>query len=92
MASGSTIPNGSNTRTTTAPIPSIVFSRTGALTSSANEYGAIKSHKILAARMSGNVLLMGIRINGLQSKNLFIDYDPKAHTLGFSPVELYLGP
>jgi hypothetical protein len=44
-------------------------------TSSANEYGAIKSHKILAARMSGNVLLMGIRINGLQSKNLFIDYD-----------------
>jgi hypothetical protein len=61
-------------------------------TSSANEYGAIKSHQILAARMSGNVLLMGIRINGLQSKALFLDYDPAVHTLGFSPVELYLGP
>jgi hypothetical protein len=61
-------------------------------TSFGNDYGAIKSHKILAARMSGNVLLMGIRINGLKSKNLFIDYDPKTHTLGFSPVELYLGP
>ncbi len=61
-------------------------------TSSGNDYGAIKSHKILAARMSGNVLLMGIRINGLKSKDLFIDYDPKTHTLGFSPVELYLGP
>jgi hypothetical protein len=60
--------------------------------SSANEYGAIKSHHILAARMSGNVLLMGIRINGLKSNALFLDYDPKAHTLGFSPVELYLGP
>jgi hypothetical protein len=61
-------------------------------TSSANEYGVIKSHHIIAARMSGNVLLMGIRINGLQSKALFLDYDPRTHTLGFSPVELYLGP
>lgn len=61
-------------------------------TSSANEFGPIRSHKIVAARRSGNVLLMGIRINGLMSKALFIDYDPKTHTLGFSPVELYLGP
>jgi len=61
-------------------------------TSSANEYGVIKSHDILAARLSGNVLLMGIRINGRQSNALFIDYDPTTHTLGFSPVELYLGP
>ena len=60
--------------------------------SSANEYGAIKSHKILAARMSGNVLVIGIQINGLQTHNLFLDYDPSTHTLGFSPVELYLGP
>jgi hypothetical protein len=57
-----------------------------------NEYGAIKSHKIVAARMSGNVLLVGIRMNGLQSKALFLNYDPKTHVLGFSPVELYLGP
>ncbi|HTB95742.1 MAG TPA: hypothetical protein VK716_01940 [Terracidiphilus sp.] len=68
------------------------FQQDWAPTSSANEYGAIKSHKVLAERMSGNVLVIGIRINGLQSHNLFLDYDPSAHTLGFSPVELYLGP
>lgn len=60
--------------------------------SSANEYGVIKSHSIVAARISGNVLVIGIRINGLQSKALFLAYDPHMHTLGFSPVELYLGP
>jgi hypothetical protein len=60
--------------------------------SSENEYGSIQSHKIVAARMSGNVLLVGIRMNGLKSKAMFLDYDPKVHTLGFSPVELYLGP
>jgi hypothetical protein len=57
-----------------------------------NEYGAIRSHKILAARMSGNVLLVGTRINGLKSKALFLNYDPQTKQLGFSPVELYLGP
>jgi hypothetical protein len=61
-------------------------------TSFGNEYGAIKSHDIIASRISGNVLLMGIAINGLKSKALFINYDPKTHALGFSPVELYLGP
>jgi hypothetical protein len=60
--------------------------------SSQNEYGAIKSHDIVAARMAGNVLLMGIRLNGSKSKALFLNYDPKSHVLGFSPVELYLGP
>jgi len=60
--------------------------------SSENEYGVIKSHKIVAARISGNVLLLGVQINGLKSKNLFLNYDPKTHVLGFSPVELYLGP
>lgn len=61
-------------------------------TSSENEYGEIKSHQIVAARMSGNVLLAGIRINGLKSKALFLNYDPRTKQLGFSPVELYLGP
>ena len=60
--------------------------------SNENEYGAIKSHEIVAARISGNVLLAGIRINGLKSKTLFLNYDPKTRQLGFSPVELYLGP
>jgi hypothetical protein len=59
-----------------------------------NEYGVIQSHKIVAARMYGNVLLMAVLINGRKSKALNIDYDPKAKTLNFSPpdVELYLGP
>ena len=60
--------------------------------SNENEYGAVKSHEIVAARMSGNVLLVGIRINGLKSKALFLNYDPHTKQLGFSPVELYLGP
>ncbi|HLY41419.1 MAG TPA: hypothetical protein VKR52_09395 [Terracidiphilus sp.] len=60
--------------------------------SSQNEYGVIRTHKIVAARMSGNVLLMGILINGLKTNALFLNYDPKDHSLGFSPVQLYLGP
>jgi hypothetical protein len=60
--------------------------------SSQNEYGTIKSHDIVAARMAGNELLMGIRLNGSKSKAVFLDYDPKTHQLGYSPVELYLGP
>jgi len=63
-------------------------------TSPDNEYGAIQSHQIVAARMYGNGLLMAILINGRKSKALNLVYDPKAHTLTFSPpgVELYLGP
>jgi hypothetical protein len=59
-----------------------------------NEYGVIQSHKIAAARMYGNVLLTAVLINGRKSKALNLDYDPKMHTLNFSPpdVELYLGP
>jgi hypothetical protein len=59
-----------------------------------NEYGVIQSHKIVAARMYGNVLLTAVLINGRKSKALNLDYDPKTHTLNFSPpdVELYLGP
>ncbi|MGA3046463.1 MAG: hypothetical protein ABSD67_07545 [Terracidiphilus sp.] len=63
-------------------------------TSPDNEYGNIQTHKIVAARMYGNVLLMAILINGRKSGALNIDYDPKTHQLNFSPpgVELYLGP
>jgi hypothetical protein len=60
--------------------------------SNENEYGAIRSHERGAARISGNVLLVGILINGLKSKALFLNYDPRTKQLGFSPVELYLGP
>jgi len=59
-----------------------------------NEYGAIQSHKIVVATMHGNVLLVAVLINGRKSKALDLAYDPKLHTLSFSPpdVEIYLGP
>ena len=59
-----------------------------------NEYGVIQSHKIVASRMYGNVLLMAVLINGRKSGALNLDYDPKARTLNFSPegVGIYLGP
>ena len=61
-------------------------------TSSDNEYGAIQSHKIVLAGRYGNGVLIAILINGRKSKALNLVYDPKAHTLGFSPpgVELNL--
>jgi hypothetical protein len=60
-------------------------------TSPENEYGVIQSHKIAAARRYGNVLVVGVLINGRKSKALFLDYDPKMRSLNFSPVELTLG-
>ncbi len=75
-----------------AEYPFARFEQDWSPTSSANEYGPIHSFKIVAARRSGNVLLMAIRINERKSNALFLDYDPKTHVLGFSPVELYLGP
>jgi hypothetical protein len=59
-----------------------------------NEYGNIQTHKIVAARIYGNVLLVAVLINGRKSGALNLDYDPKTHQLNFSPqgVELYLGP
>jgi hypothetical protein len=59
-----------------------------------NEYGSIQSHKIAAARMYGNVLLVAVLINGRKSDALNLAYDPKSGTLSFSPpgVQLYLGP
>jgi hypothetical protein len=59
-----------------------------------NEYGSIQSHKIAAARMYGNVLLVAVLINGRKSDALNLAYDPKTGTLSFSPpgVQLYLGP
>ena len=59
-----------------------------------NEYGAIKSHRIAASAMHGNVLLVAVLINERKSKALNLVYDPKTHELDFSPpdVEIYLGP
>jgi hypothetical protein len=57
-----------------------------------NDYGAITSHVIKEARMYGNVLVVAVLLNGRKSKALFLAYDTQNRTLGFSPVELYLGP
>jgi hypothetical protein len=70
------------------------FQQDWSSTSADNEYGAIHSHKIAAARVYGNVLLVAVLINGRKSDALNLDYDPKTKTLNFSPpgVQLYLGP
>jgi hypothetical protein len=53
-----------------------------------NEYGAIHSHRIAAARMNGNVLLVGIFVNDRKTNAINLDYDPKDHTLNFSPEDV----
>jgi len=58
--------------------------------SSANDYGTITSHEVVVKKIVGTELVVGSMINGRKSKPLFLAYDRKAHTLGFSPVELTL--
>jgi hypothetical protein len=59
-----------------------------------NEYGRIQSHRIAATRMVGNVLQIGIFVNGRKSKAINLDFDPKNHELNFSPedVQFLEGP
>jgi hypothetical protein len=56
-----------------------------------NDFGTIHSHRIVAAKVAGNVLLIGLRFNRVKTDTMTLVYDPKDHTLSFSPVELYLG-
>jgi hypothetical protein len=58
--------------------------------SSANDYGTISSHRIVARKLSGTELIVAAMINGRKSKALFLAYDKNEHTLGFSPFELTL--
>jgi hypothetical protein len=58
--------------------------------SNANDYGAISSHRIVARKLTGTELIVGSMINGRKSAPLFLAYDKKDHTLGFSPFELTL--
>ncbi len=78
----------------TGPYPFSRFQDDWSTTSPDNEYGVIQSHQIALAGMHGNVLLVAAFINGRKSKALNLAYDPKTHTLSFSPpgIELYLGP
>jgi hypothetical protein len=80
--------------THTGSYPFTRFQQDWSPTSPDNEFGVIQTHKIVVARMYGNVLLMAVLINGRKSGALNLDYDPKTHTLNFSPPgeELYLGP
>jgi hypothetical protein len=55
------------------------------------DYGPIKTHKIVIAHHVGNGVIIGVIINS-QSKALFLRVDDKNGTIGFSPSELYYGP
>ena len=57
----------------------------------ASDYGVIKSHNIVIAHRVGNGVVMGVNINGGKTP-IFLRVDSKSKTIGFSPVELYLGP
>lgn len=61
-------------------------------TSQENVYGAIRSHKLAGERMNGNVLIVGIYLNGQRKNPLFLAYDPRLRELTFSPIPLQLGP
>jgi len=60
--------------------------------SSDNDYGTISSHRMVIKKVVGSSssLIVGYMINDRKSKPLFLAYDAKAHTLGFSPFELRL--
>jgi hypothetical protein len=61
-------------------------------TSSGNEYGVIQTHKIAAAHVEGNVLLMAVLINGRKSGALNLIYAPDTHELNFSPPDMEINP
>ena len=56
-----------------------------------SDYGQIRSHKIEITKTVGNGVVMGVDINGGKTP-LFLRVDHKTKQIGFSPVELYVGP
>jgi hypothetical protein len=56
-----------------------------------SDYGKIRSHQILMAKSYGNGVVIGVNINGGKTP-LFLRVDSKTKEIGFSPVELYVGP
>ena len=94
MASGPTTRTGSSIPTQHAGYPFDRFEKDWSATSPDNDYGQIHSHRIAATRMIGNVLQTGTFVNGRKSKAINLDYDPKDHTLNFSPedVQFSRGP
>lgn len=57
----------------------------------ASEYGVIRAHKIDITKTVGNGVVMGVAINNGKTP-VFLRVDHKTKELGFSPVELYVGP
>ncbi len=57
-----------------------------------SDYGKIRSHKILMAKSVGNGTVVGLVINADPAHPLFLRVDNKSKQIGFSPVELYVGP
>lgn len=70
------------------------FQKDWSPTSPDNDYGQIHSHRIAATHMVGNMLQTGTFVNGRKSKAINLDYDPREHTLNFSPedVQFLEGP
>jgi hypothetical protein len=57
----------------------------------ASDYGVIRSHQIVIVKAVGNGVVMGVNINGGKTP-LFLRVDNKTKQIGFSPIELYVGP
>ena len=56
------------------------------------DYGKIRDYKILMAKSVGNGVVVGLVVNSDPAHPLFLRVDNKNKTIGFSPVELYVGP
>jgi len=56
-----------------------------------SDYGVIHSHQIVIVKAVGNGVVMGVNINGGKTP-LFLRVDNKTKQIGFSPIELYVGP
>jgi len=57
----------------------------------ASDYGTIRSHEIVITKTVGNGVVMGVNINGGKTP-IFLRVDHKSKQIGFSPIELYVGP
>jgi hypothetical protein len=57
----------------------------------ASDYGLIHSHKVVITKTVGNGVVIGVDINGGKTP-IFLRVDHQSKTIGFSPVELYVGP
>jgi hypothetical protein len=57
-----------------------------------NDYGVIRTHVLKMAHVYGNVLIVGVLVNGRKDKPLFLSFDRTTRAIDFSPDEYYLAP